>query len=82
VFGEDLEKEESLCSFCTSFVSAGSSVEFADIICDDRNVLKRIVTGSENWRFLRDPEYSLVEYSLVEYKETGSSESENTKMEG
>jgi hypothetical protein len=35
---------------------AASSVEFVEMIDDDRNVLKRTVTGDEGWCFLCDPE--------------------------
>jgi hypothetical protein len=34
---------------------AASSVEFVGMV-DDRNVLKRIVTGDESWCFMHDPE--------------------------
>jgi hypothetical protein len=34
---------------------AASSVEFVEMI-DNRNVLKRTVTGDENWCFMYDPE--------------------------
>jgi hypothetical protein len=35
---------------------AASSVEFVELIDDDRNVLKRIVTNAESWCFMYDPE--------------------------
>jgi YD repeat-containing protein len=35
------------------------SVEFAEMIYDDGNVLKRIVTGGESWCFMYDPERKL-----------------------
>jgi hypothetical protein len=35
---------------------AASSVEFIEMIDDNRNVLKRIVTGDESWCFMYDPE--------------------------
>jgi hypothetical protein len=48
---------------CSSFVKAGSkhkraasAVEFVEVIDDDINVLKRIVTDDESWCFVYDPE--------------------------
>jgi hypothetical protein len=35
---------------------AALSVEFVEMIDDDRNVLKTIVTGDESWCFMYDPE--------------------------
>jgi hypothetical protein len=35
---------------------ATSSVEFAEMIDDDRYVLKRTVMGDESWCFMYDPE--------------------------
>jgi hypothetical protein len=35
---------------------AASPVEFVEMIDDDRNILKRIVTGDESWCFICDPE--------------------------
>jgi hypothetical protein len=35
---------------------AASSVEFIEMTDDDRNVLKRIVTGDESWCFMYEPE--------------------------
>jgi hypothetical protein len=36
--------------------SAASPDEFVEMIDDNRNVLKRIVTGDESWRFMYNPE--------------------------
>jgi hypothetical protein len=33
-----------------------NSVEFVEMIHDDRNVLERIVTGDESWCFMYGPE--------------------------
>jgi hypothetical protein len=33
-----------------------SSFELDEMIDDDRNVLERIITGDESWRFVEDPE--------------------------
>jgi hypothetical protein len=63
---EDL-KNKKVCVRCVRSVphlltrdqkyqSAVSYVEFVEMIDDDRNVLKRIVTGDENWCFMYDPE--------------------------
>jgi hypothetical protein len=36
-----------------------SSVQFAEVIDDDRNVLQRFVTGDEIWCFMYDPQIKL-----------------------
>jgi hypothetical protein len=59
---EDLKKKKVCAPFVTYFLTpyqkhqhAALSVEFVEIIDDDRNVLKRIVTGDESWYFMYDP---------------------------
>jgi hypothetical protein len=49
------------------------------MIDDDIDVLKRILTGDENWCFMYDPEKKS-ESTLVDFKETDSSEIENAKI--
>jgi hypothetical protein len=51
-----------VCSLCSSFVNTGSKtttpalyVEFIEMVDDDRNVLKGIVTGDESLYFMYDP---------------------------
>jgi hypothetical protein len=60
---EDLEKKKVCARFVRHLLTpdqkhqrAAWSVEFAEIIDDDRNVLIRIVTGDECWCFIYDPE--------------------------
>jgi hypothetical protein len=54
-----------------------SSVEFVEMIGDDRNVLKRTVMGDKSWCFMYNPEIC----NLVEPKETKSSELRMQKMQ-
>jgi hypothetical protein len=46
--------------FCSSFVNSGlktsTSVEFFEMIDDDRKVIKRIVMCDESWSFMYNPE--------------------------
>jgi hypothetical protein len=60
---EDLKKKIMSTHFVPRLLTpdqkhqcAASSVEFVEMIVDDRNVLKRIVTGDEIRRFMYDPE--------------------------
>jgi hypothetical protein len=52
---------------------AASSVEFVEMIHEDRNVLKRSVTGDESWCFMYDPETKRQSETQFESTETESS---------
>jgi hypothetical protein len=63
ILAEDLKKKK----VCTGFVPhllmpdqkhqhAASPVEFVEMTDDNRNALKRIVTGDESWCFMHNPE--------------------------
>jgi hypothetical protein len=63
---EDLEKKKVCALFVPHLLTpdqkhqrAPSSAELVEMIDDDRNVLKSIVTGDKNWCFMYDPETKL-----------------------
>jgi hypothetical protein len=51
------------------------SVEFAEMTDENRNFLRRIVTGDKSWCFMYNQDTKCQECNLVESKETESSES-------
>jgi hypothetical protein len=50
------------------------------MIDDDKNVLKRTVTGGEIWCFMYDPETKCQTVTWLSKKKNESSESENAKL--
>jgi transposase len=60
---EDLKKRKMCAHFVSHFLKpdqkpqcTASSVEFVEMIDDDRTVLKSIVTADDSWCFMYDPE--------------------------
>jgi hypothetical protein len=60
---EDLKKKKACAPFVPHLLTpdqkhqcTAPSVEFVEMIDDERNVLKRTVTGDESWCFMYDPE--------------------------
>jgi hypothetical protein len=60
---EDLKKKKVCARFVSHLLTpdlkhqrAASSVEFVEMIGDNRNVLKSIIAGDESWCFVYDPE--------------------------
>jgi hypothetical protein len=85
----DLKKKKIYAHFVPHLLTlsqkhqcAASSVEFVEMIDDDRNILKRIVISNESLCFMYDPETKCQECNLVESKEIESSGSENAKLAG
>jgi hypothetical protein len=74
---KDLKKKKSVCACFVPYLltpdqkheRTALSVEFVEMIDNDRNVLKTIETGDESWCFMYDPETKCQESSLVESKE-------------
>jgi hypothetical protein len=63
VLVEDLKEEKVCAHFVPALLTpdqkhqrAPSAVELVEMIDDDRNVFKRIVTGDESWRLAYDSE--------------------------
>jgi hypothetical protein len=60
---EDLKKKKVCAHFVPHLLTPDQqhqhtafSVEFVEMTDDDRNVLKRAVTGDDSWCFMYDPE--------------------------
>jgi hypothetical protein len=58
------------------------SVEFVEIIDEDRNILKRTAVGDKSWCFMYNPETKCQSATWLHTEKDANSDSENAKIVG